>query len=127
MGSTNFDVEVRGAGLTMEQAYHQAVDQAHYEHGHDPYSGTIATTRGVVLAPDLPKRDPLSMEEASAHLGIAYPTPEGAVAWWDKDNQPQKWEAAWAIPLAAEDKPAPEPWAPDRTQPGWLFYGWAAC
>ena len=43
--------------------------------------------------------------------------------WWDKDDGPQKWEAAWAIPLKAEDNPDPlqsDPWRQhvDKSQPG---------
>lgn len=122
MGSTNFDTIVRGA-QTMEEAYSQAKAQAIYDHGHDPYSGTIATTRGVVLAPDLPKgATPITVEEAQAHLGVT----TGGEYWWDRDNQPQKWESAWAIPLAAEPDAEPGGWD-DKSQPGWLFYGWAAC
>jgi hypothetical protein len=128
MGATNFESIVRGDGLTMEEAYRQAVEQAHYDYGHDPYNGTISTTSGVVLDPALEGRPPLTFEEAYIHLGIAHPAPEDATAWWDKDEQPQKWESAWAIPLAAEEpKPDRQPWETDASQPGWLFYGWAAC
>lgn len=124
MGATNFDTIVRGDDLTMQDAYDQARDQALYDRGHDPYNGTISTTSGVMLAPDLPKGStPITVEEAQAHLGVT--TGDGEY-WWDRDEQPQKWESAWAIPLAAEPNAEPGGWD-DKSKPGWLFYGWAAC
>lgn len=50
MGLINFDSVHYGYPHTpegMEQAYRCAVEEALFEHGHDPYSGTIATTEGV--------------------------------------------------------------------------------
>lgn len=35
-------------GITMHDAYRTAVDEAIYEHGNDPYNGSISTTNGVV-------------------------------------------------------------------------------
>ena len=35
----------------LKDAYKKAVEDAHYESGHDPYNGTISTTNGVHLFP----------------------------------------------------------------------------
>lgn len=127
MGSTNFENEYRGTA-TMQEAYQQLCEAAVWEHGHDPYNGTIATTRGVRQDPLI--KEPISREEARIHL-----YGEGnEQQWWDRDEQPQKWEAAWAIPLKPEPEVDPDAKAVvtnwmglDLSQPGWLFYGWAAC
>lgn len=42
MGACSF-MEI-GYGKTYKDAYNELVSQAEYEHGHNPYSGTIATT-----------------------------------------------------------------------------------
>jgi hypothetical protein len=42
MGACNFTCY--GHGKDVKDAYHNAVDDARYEHGHDPYNGTISTT-----------------------------------------------------------------------------------
>ena len=50
MGATNFSTTVYGHKHTaegMQSAYHDAVSEAEYMEGHDPYSGTIATTSGA--------------------------------------------------------------------------------
>lgn len=38
----------QAVGVTMRDAYQNAVDDAHYQYGHDPYNGTISTTHGFV-------------------------------------------------------------------------------
>jgi hypothetical protein len=40
-------IEERGRGSSMNDAYKTAVEDAIYEHGNDPYNGTISTTSGV--------------------------------------------------------------------------------
>jgi len=45
MGATNF-VEVMQGYDSADEAYSEAVSQAIYEYGHDPYNGTISTTNG---------------------------------------------------------------------------------
>lgn len=42
MGACNF-IEF-GKGKTKEQAFKALVQEAEWEHGHDPYNGTISTT-----------------------------------------------------------------------------------
>jgi len=46
MGSHNFVTYAKGK--TVAEAYHNAVDHAYYESGHDAYNGTISTTSGVI-------------------------------------------------------------------------------
>lgn len=123
MGATDFVNDYRGP-LGMAEAYREVVEQAFYDAGHDPYNGTISTTSGVMLDPAV--KGPMTRDEVSEHLH-----PKDGPDWWDKDEQPSKWDAAWAIQL----KPEPDyvdPYegrfgTPDRHQPGWVFYGWAAC
>lgn len=123
MGATDFTNVYRGP-LSMTEAYSELVSQALWEHGHDPYNGTISTTSGVMQDPGV--RAAITADQATAHL----------VEWWDREERPMKWEAAWAIPLLPEPPVVRDPNAPDdrfaylrpdNTQPGWLFYGMAAC
>ena len=44
MGAHN--LSDRAVGKTMREAYDSAVSNAEYNHGHDPYNGTISTTEG---------------------------------------------------------------------------------
>ena len=48
MGACTFNVEA--TGNTIYQAFGRAVEDAVWEHGHDPYSGTIATCEGPTKA-----------------------------------------------------------------------------
>lgn len=50
MGACEFESVVWG-DQSMVSAYDEAVRDALFEHGNDPYSGTIATSRGARLAP----------------------------------------------------------------------------
>jgi len=49
MGATNFDET--HFGKNVKEAYADAVDDARFEYGFDPYNGTISTTNGVYLFP----------------------------------------------------------------------------
>lgn len=108
MGATSFENEYRGAA-TMQDAYRELVEQAFYDQGHDPYNGTISTTNGVMQDPGV--TSPVDLNAAMVRA-----------RFWDREDDenevtPQKWEAAFAVPLLPDDK----------GQPGWLFYGLAAC
>jgi hypothetical protein len=108
MGATSFTNEYRGTA-TLKEAYGELVDQAFYEYGHDPYNGTISTTSGCIVDPGCTTPVDLAVAEKRAQF-------------WDremdeKEITPQKWEAAFAVPLTPDEK----------GQPGWLFYGLAAC
>ena len=54
MGAHTFSDTVIG-NYTPQEAYRQAVDDALYEYGHDPYNGTISTTNGFQLLTDHPR------------------------------------------------------------------------
>ena len=45
MGATTFVISYKGE--TLGEAYNNAVTDALWNHGHDPYNGTISTTDGV--------------------------------------------------------------------------------
>lgn len=123
MGATNFADEYRGTA-TMQEAYREMVDRAFYERGHDPYNGTISTTSGVIQDPKTPA--PVDLKAAMERA-----------QFWDREDRgedvPGKWEAAWAVPLLPETDEAIAAdqhyvyAGVDRRQPGWLFYGLAAC
>jgi hypothetical protein len=56
MGAINFIEVVRGCD-SPEDAYKEAVQQALYDCGHDPYNGTISTTRGFKFLGEIEKND----------------------------------------------------------------------
>lgn len=115
MGATNF-VVIHRDGASMLDSYRALVSQALWESGHSGYNGTISTTNGCIQDPKV--TEPMTEDEALAHIEN----------WWDRDEQPRKWDDAWAIPLKAEPDYVPDhSWEGKREQSGWLFYGWAAC
>lgn len=44
MGACNFEVIWTGKAKDVNEAFNEAVQDALYLHGHDPYNGTISTT-----------------------------------------------------------------------------------
>jgi len=54
MGACNFSNLVVIKGKARD-AYHDAVEDAEYEDGHDPYNGTISTTDGFSMRRDNPR------------------------------------------------------------------------
>lgn len=123
MGATSFADEYRGTA-TMLEAYAERVQQAFYDRGHDAYNGTISTTHGVIQDPAV--KAPVDLKAAMERA-----------QFWEREDRgepaPMKWDAAWAVPLLPEtaESIAADPYyayaGVDRTQPGWLFYGLAAC
>lgn len=100
MGACNF-IEFKEAA-TAQAAFDLLVDEARWAHGHDPYSGTIATTRlmrGSVRVAD-------EWSEDARELAIIEADANG---WGEKRE-------SRAIDCGA-------------TQYGrmWAFYGYAAC
>lgn len=53
MGACDF--ATIGAGKDLKDAYNNAVEDALYQHGHDPYNGTISTTSLMGLASNAPR------------------------------------------------------------------------
>jgi hypothetical protein len=54
MGSQTFSTSAIGK-FDASGAYNQAVEDAHFQYGHDPYNGTISTTNGFTLRTDAPR------------------------------------------------------------------------
>ena len=99
MGAHNFHTQAYG--VTAGEAYRDAVDQALYEYGHDPYNGTISTTHGFTLIP---------LNKGETINGWAQRVIE--------DERVQKWEDCACV----ADPDAPIEYG--RTL--WHFAGWAA-
>lgn len=85
MGSCSFELTIMTTE-GVEAAYRQLCAEALIEHGHDPYSGTIATTSGVNLVRDLA---PMSLAEAQELAST-------------RIENLRKWEQCEAIPLVHE-------------------------
>jgi len=98
MGATNFYTEADGD--TMAEAFHNAVQDAYYWHGHGGYSGTIAEKPGatkfsvpLTALPEPPEgaRYPSLGERVSEALGYyAYEGDAGLAK-----ESPSEWEARW--------------------------------
>ena len=58
MGACSF--MAYGHGKNPGAGYKDAVDEAIYDYGHDPYNGTISTTSGFVM---IPREEDESYEE----------------------------------------------------------------
>ena len=57
MGATTFQLYTIGKYKDAKQAYNDLCEEALYEYGHDPYSGTIATTNGFHVVDSNPRYD----------------------------------------------------------------------
>ena len=100
MGACNF-IEF-GEGRTAREAFDALVREAEWEYGHDPYNGTISTTR-------LMRGNVKVADEWSEDVR------ELAIIEADANDWGEKWESR----------------AIDCGECGdghrWAFYGWAAC
>jgi len=76
-------IEVRGRGASMREAYNNAVEDATYEQGNDPYNGTISTTNGIV---DVTKEFRASGKSMDEYVDYLY-----------ENNKLQKWGPALGI------------------------------
>jgi hypothetical protein len=65
MGSYNFS-NVYVDTVPLQTAYQNLVTEALYEYGHNPYSGTIATTGGVVEFKDFPVKTQDDLDRAES-------------------------------------------------------------
>lgn len=101
MGAYNF-IEF-GIGKTARDAFDALVEQATWEHGHDPYNGTISTT-------SLSRRPAKVIRKRFTERAR-----QEAIEAAEADGWGEKWESR-AIDCGA-------------TKGGhmWAFYGWAAC
>lgn len=101
MGACNF-IEFKVA-KTKEEAFETLVHEAVYQHGHDPYNGTISTT-------SLSRKPVKVVQKRYTANAILR-----ATAFAEDDGWGEKWESR-AIDCGA-------------TKGGhmWAFYGWASC
>jgi hypothetical protein len=100
MGATNFSIWATGESLS--EAYDTEVAQANYEHGHNAYNGTIATTSRVKL--NYPPPGVTTERELLDYLEDNFDMLHRACT---------KWETCRAF-VSPEN--------PNR----WLIFGWAA-
>lgn len=100
MGACNF-IEFKAAG-NVKEAFLELVSEAEWEHGHDPYNGTISTTG---LRSGYKRIADEWSEEAR----------EKAIAAAEEDDWGEKWESrALYCGKCGEGIM-------------WAFYGWASC
>ena len=90
------DFQDRARGNTPGEAYRDAVEDALYSEGHNPYNGTISTTSGTVT---IPLKEGESIDEWAGRVL--------------DDPRVQKWENCACV-LDPEDDGL------------WHFAGWAA-
>lgn len=100
MGACNFITF--GEGQTAQKAFGRLVAEAEWEHGHDPYNGTISTTRL--------KRGSVQVAEEWSETAR-----EAAIGVAEADDWGEKWESR-AIDCGS--------YGDGRM---WAFYGWASC
>ena len=126
MGAHDFTNFVAG-DMAVGDAYTMAVELAHYEHGHDPYNGTISTTQGCFVV----GRAAMPLDLARALVASYWQWEQEGYDLEDEDelsvasqreyedrnpikpHMIEKWGAAAAIAVSEPQK-------------GWLFFGLAA-
>ena len=101
MGAHNFEHWARGT--TAEDAYNNAVADAQFEEGHNPYNGTISTTNSFVMIPFEPGEE---IHQWSARV--------------TDDDRISKWGNCGCV-----EDPDAEPNADGEKR--FIFAGWAAC
>jgi hypothetical protein len=85
MGGCTFTTEARGK--TLREAYGNAVQDALYEYGHDPYNGSISTTDGAVDISDcFPKGIRAATKRDLCERALNY-MPKGEAHWDKKKNE----------------------------------------
>lgn len=136
MGATTFTCHA--AGKTVDEAFKSAVADAHYWHGHDGYSGTIAEKSGwmaiknPVARPTLEVAETLMAAEWDESARRLIESWYGPVAARDLINDVRdKWGNALAIELSKDEADAIIPRTPTGRRKAnykaWLFFGWASC
>lgn len=113
MGAQTFRVNV--FGKTAQDAYNEAVQQAHYEYGHAGYTGTIAEKDGftIVEAPNgLAEAFVDAVESGADEAGFAGAAFEKAVKIHD-----DKWGPALCVPTGKKNKSG---------KSEFIFAGWAS-
>ena len=95
MGASEFGTKVRGK--TAKEAFQAALDQAHWDHGHSGYSGTLAEKSEYVVIPVPAGADP-----------IAY---AGQLMDEDDERIHDKWGPAGCVKVSDDE---------------FYFFGWAS-
>lgn len=102
MGAHDFSDQA--LGVTADDAFIAACQQAEYEEGHNPYNGTISTNSSFVVIPLIPEESREDWERrVQDDPGVHKWGPCGCVA--DPDFEPREEDGARI----------------------WWFAGWAAC
>jgi hypothetical protein len=107
VGASTF--ETYSDGTDVHAAFHDAVEQAGWEHGHGGYTGTIAEKTDYVII----TREPMSHDDASRLASDLLHDDDPRVA--------DKWGPAGAIPVRQPTSPAGQ-----HDPDGWLFFGFAS-
>jgi hypothetical protein len=105
MGACNF-IEFQEAA-NAQVAFQLLVSDAVFDYGHDPYNGTISTTRLNT------RRKPVVVRKRFTEKAI-----DAAYEVAEKDKWGEKWEARVIDCGLVPHKKGVHMWA---------FYGWAAC
>lgn len=113
MGACTFTNTIGGKGMDPNTAYKELCRQAQYDHGHDPYNGTISTTSGYVIVTVAKGRSIDKVIDEELMGG---------------DSPVQKWGPAGCIEMRGK---ALTEWKRDHGLAGtraraFVFFGWAA-
>jgi hypothetical protein len=106
MGASSFSLRIKADSL--QSAYQQAYDQAAHEHGHNMYSGTIATTNGVIDKTDVLTQLIKEEQKYAAHDEVGTAVRKWLDQAWDKTS---KWDSVWGAKIADNE---------------YILAGWAA-
>ena len=119
MGATDMtDRAIVSKDDGINEAYQSAVKQAHWDHGHDSYNGSITTTDGVINKTS-------RLEDLIKEHGKA----DGFDRWYEAafDNT-NKWEEVWGarVPEHTMTPEEQEVHKINNTK-RYIFAGWGAC
>jgi hypothetical protein len=123
MGGATFWTEVPASGETthVQAAFHKAVEDAAWEHGHGGYTGTIAEKHGYVefaVPPDMTAQDVSKLlheyegqqwKEEADRVEVRIPPGLDLARMWQVYDD--KWGPAVAF----------------KSGDTWVFCGWASC
>ena len=118
MGATTItDCAIISKNDGINVAYHDAVKQAQWDHGHDSYNGTISTTGGVT-------NKTTKLEELIKEHGQQ----DGVNRWYEEafDNT-HKWEDVWGARVPEHTMtPDEQKVHKENNTVEYIFAGWAA-
>jgi|21_taG_2_1085346.scaffolds.fasta_scaffold251879_2 chromosome condensin MukBEF complex kleisin-like MukF subunit len=94
MGASSFSLRIKADSL--QSAYQQAYDQAVHEYGHNIYSGTIATTNGVIDKTDVLTQLVKEEQKYAAHDEVGAALRNWRSEAWDNTI---KWDSVWGAKI----------------------------